>query len=182
MERKKLTAVLSALMIGLASPALAEDGSSFVHEISIGILDHDTDNLWSGFSRESGVDVNGEILFKSIYELLGGSLHPALGASINVGGDTSKAYAGLRYRYELENGLFFGLGLGGAVHNGETTLVNENKKALGSRILFHIPVEAGYRFSEHYTASVYFDHVSNAYTQDANEGMDTIGVRLGYRF
>lgn len=112
--------------------------------------------------------------------MLGGNIHPAVGASINTGGDTSKIYAGLRYRYELENGLFFGLGV--AAHNGESKLVQTDKKALGSTLLFHIPAEIGYRFTEHYAASIYFDHISNGYTQDENEGLDTLGVRIGYRF
>lgn len=160
----------------------AEDNSIAIHEISVGVLDHDTDSLWSGFSRESGIDVNAEVLFSSVGGFLGGQVHPALGASFNTGGDTSKAYAGLRYRYETEGGLFFGLGLGAAVHNGETDLVANDKKALGSKVLFHIPIEAGYRFSDHYALSVYFDHVSNAYLADKNEGMDTLGIRLGYKF
>jgi len=108
------------------------------------VLDHDTDNLWIGFSRESSVDINAEVLFNSVYDVLGGYIHPAVGASINTGGDTSKVYAGLRYRYELDNGPFFGLGV--AAHDGETKLVQADKKALGSTLLFHIPAEVGYRF------------------------------------
>ena len=49
---------------------------------------------------------------------------------------------------------FFGLGV--AAHDGETKLVQADKKALGSTLLFHIPAEVGYRFSEHYSASIYF--------------------------
>jgi len=150
-----------------------------LHEVSFGVLDHDTDNLWIGFSRESSVDINAEVLFNSVYDVLGGHIHPAVGASINTGGDTSKVYAGLRYRYELDNGPFFGLGV--AAHDGETKLVQADKKALGSTLLFHIPAEVGYRFSEHYSASIYFDHISNGYTQDENEGLGTLGMRIGYR-
>jgi hypothetical protein len=55
-------------------------------------------------------------------------------------------------------------------------------KALGSRVLFHIPVEIGLRFDDHNSLSVYFEHTSNGYTQDFNEGLDRLGVRYGYRF
>ena len=109
-------------------------------------------------------------------------MRPALGVSINTSGDTSKAYLDARWRYDFENDIFVGIGVGAAVHNGETRLVRADKKALGSRVLFHIPLEAGYRFDAHTSVSLYFDHVSNAYLADANEGMDTLGVRVGYRF
>ncbi len=180
--KQSLSLTVLFVMVALSSPVLADDLENSVHEVSFGILDHDTDNLWSGFSRESGIDINVEVLFTSVYGVFDGNIHPAIGASINTGGDTSKAYAGLRYRYELENGLFFGLGLGVAAHNGETKLVQADKKALGSTLLFHIPAEIGYRFAEHYAASIYFDHISNGYTQDENEGLDTLGVRIAYRF
>lgn len=178
-------ALTAGFLCGLAAPASAQEagaGDPLLHEVSIGLLDHDTDGLWSGFSREDGVDFNGEVLFAPVAEVIGGRLHPALGVSINSGGDTSKVYAGLRYRYETEGGVFFGLGLGAAVHDGETKAVARDKKALGSRVLFHNVAEAGYRFTDHYAASIYFDHVSNASLADENEGLDTLGLRLGYRF
>lgn len=180
--KQSLSLTVLFVAIIFSSPVFADDLEGSVHEVSFGILDHDTDNLWSGFSRESGIDINAEVLFNSVYDVFGGNIHPAVGASINTSGDTSKAYAGLRYRYELDNGLFFGLGLGIAAHNGESKLVQANKKALGSTLLFHIPAEIGYRFTKKYAASIYFDHISNGYTQDENEGLDTLGVRIGYRF
>ena len=101
---------------------------------------------------------------------------------MNTAGDTSKLYSGLRWQYEHVNGLFFGVGLGGAIHNGNLHLQHSDRKALGSRVLFHIPIEAGYRFDGKSALSIYFDHVSNAYLADVNEGMDTLGMRYGYRF
>ena len=85
-------------MISFSSSVIADDLEDSVHEVSFVVLDHDTDNLWSGFSRESGVDINAEVLFNSVYHVLGEHIHLAVGASINTGGDTSKKYAGLRYR------------------------------------------------------------------------------------
>lgn len=55
-------------------------------------------------------------------------------------------------------------------------------KWLGSRVLFHIPAEIGVHLDAHNDLSVYFEHTSNAYTQEYNEGMDRIGLRYGYRF
>ena len=45
-----------------------------------------------------------------------------------------------------------------------------------------MPLEAGWRFDEHNSLSVYFDHISNGNTADVNEGLDDLGVRYGYRF
>jgi hypothetical protein len=80
-----------------------------------------------------------------------------------------------------QSDIFFNLGLGLAVHDGQLDS-SDDKKALGSRILFRIPIEFGLLFTERQGVSVMFDHVSNAYLADPNEGLDTIGVRYIYRF
>ena len=155
---------------------------AWLHEIKFGVLHHDTDGLWSNFRRERGVDLNLEAIFSPHTQFLGGTIRPAFGGSVNTVGDTSKLYAGLRWQYEHVSGMFIGIGLGGAVHDGKLHLHHNDHKALGSRVLFHIPIEIGYRFNPKSSLSVFFDHVSNAYLADANEGMDTLGGRLGYRF
>jgi lipid A 3-O-deacylase len=175
--------LLVGLVSGLARPASAETGlAAWFYEVKAGLLYHDVDNLWSGFRREDGVDINGEVIFAPKIDLFGGALRAALGGSWNTGGDTSKAYLDLRYMYEFDNGIFLSAGGGGAIHDGDTDLKHNDRKALGSRLLFHIPAEVGYRFAGHHALSVYFDHISNAYLADENEGMDTLGVRYGYRF
>lgn len=191
---RRLVLISVVVVVSMAGQAMsgkaAADGygtqsglASWLHEIKAGILHHDTPDLWSGFRRESGVDINLEAIFAPKLDVLGGAIRPALGGSINTAGDTSKIYAGIRWQYELEMGLFFGVGVGGAVHNGELELTRRDRKALGKRLLFHIPIEVGYRFDGGpHALSVYFDHISNAYTADENEGMDTLGLRYGYRF
>ncbi len=171
-----------AFPVPLSADPASGSFTDIFHELSVGVLHHDTDHLWSGFRRESGVDINVEALLTPSITVFGGDLRPAVGASVNTSGDTSKAYIDARWRYEFDSDFFVGFGVGAAVHNGETRLLRADKKALGSRVLFHIPLEAGYRFDVHRSVSLYFDHVSNAYLADANEGMDTIGVRVGHRF
>lgn len=87
-----------------------------------------------------------------------------------------------RWEYEFETGAYVGLGFGAAVHDGETGGPGADERALGSPVLFHIPVEAGYRFDGHHGVSLYFDHISNANLADHNEGLNTLGLRYGYRF
>ena len=73
------------------------------------------------------------------------------------------------------------LGLGLAAHDGKLEN-SDDKKELGSRILFRIPIEIGLLFTLHQGVSIMFDHVSNAYLADPNEGLDTVGLRYTYRF
>ena len=159
-----------------------EQNQKWLSEIRMGILAHDVP-VWSRFRAESGVDVNAELIFRwPNFSLLSGFLRSNLGATLNNRGDTSKIYAGFLWEYRLQSGIFLDLGLGLAAHNGELATDDDNKKALGSRILFRLPVEIGFLFAEHHGVSVMFAHVSNAYLADPNEGLDVIGLRYSYRF
>lgn len=161
-------------------PSVSTD--RLVYEWKWGLLKHDVDNLWSGFSREAGWDFNLEILFSPSLALWGGELRPALGASWSEAGDTSRLYLDGRWQIEFDNRIYTGIGLGIALHDGETEWTSPDRKALGSTLLFHIPLEVGYRMDPHNSISLYFDHISNGYTQNENEGLDSLGMRYGYRF
>jgi len=179
-----ILAALSLLLgVGLAEPALAQlaDAPSGL-EFRGGILAHDVPGLWSGFRLESGIDINGELLFGAGMPFLGGTIRPAVGATVNTEGYTSRVYVDARLEYQTPSGIFFGLGLGGTVHDGLLDPTDPDKKALGSRILFHIPIEIGLRLDDRRSISVYFEHMSNAFLFDSNEGLDSIGVRYGYKF
>lgn len=169
-----------AVSIGLAPAARAQ---SLLAEIKLGALYHDAPDMWSRFRIErEGVDVNIEALLRPSLPLFAGTIRPALGASISTRGDTSHAYLGARWQIELPASLFFGLGLGAAVHDGHTLPDSPTRKALGSRVLFHIPAEIGVRLDARNSLSLYFEHTSNAWLAKHNEGMDRIGLRYGYRF
>lgn len=182
-------------------------------EIRAGALEHDVQGLWSGQAIERGVDRNLELVSPGLrLSFLPGRLHANIGGSANDSGDTSKAYAGLLWEFEFENGLFLDLGLGAATHNGmlvyrggrylnlDQTIgrralytfyfirnsvvfltVDHFHKELGSRNLFRIPFEIGFALNDRLRISIMFDHVSNAYLAQPNEGLDTLGVRFGFR-
>jgi len=155
----------------------------WLKEIRAGILSHDVDNLWSGSRKEGGIDLNAEVIFnRPKITVMTGTVSPNLGASVNTQGDTSKVYGGILWELEMESGIFLDLGFGIAVHDGELKTAGEGKKALGSRILFRIPIEFGWAMNEHYRISFLFAHVSNADLAKPNEGLDTFGVRFAYRF
>jgi lipid A 3-O-deacylase len=182
-----LLSLAFSLLLGqaLASPVVAQNTppAPFLAEARVGILGHDVPGLWSGWRIENkGPDLNGELIFAPEIAFLGGRIRPALGGAWNTHGGTSKGYLDARWEYQTSIGIFFGLGLGAAVHNGVLGTTSVDHKALGRRVLFHIPLELGYRFNSGQTLSVYFDHMSNGYTQRNNEGLDTLGVRYGVRF
>lgn len=173
-----------ALLTSILAVSPAAAGGA-IHAIKLGVLAHDVPDLWSGFQIEpDAADINIEVHFTPSMPLLGGTVRPVVGATINTRGDTSHAYLDTRWEIDGPSGTFFGLGLGAAVHDGETggPASDPDMKWLGSRVLFHIPAEIGLHLDAHNDVSVYFEHTSNAYTQKYNEGMDRIGVRYGYHF
>jgi hypothetical protein len=179
----RATTATVALLIAIAAPerAMAQSAPSSL-EFRGGVLAHDVPGLWAGFNLEDGIDINAELLFGRGLPVLGGTVRPAVGISVNTEGFTSRAYLDARWEIEFQSGLFFGVGVGAAVHDGELDASHPDRKALGSRVLFHIPIEIGLRLDERHSFSVYFEHISNWDFADANEGLDAIGVRYGYRF
>ena len=176
----------AALAIAAASCLIApaaHAGDNFIREVKIGGLYHDPGFLWSRFSLEPHWgDVNVEVQFGPHVDVLWGSLRPVIGGTVNTRGFTSKAYVDARWEIESPTGIFFAIGAGAAVHDGKIEPTDYDRKALGSRVLFHFPAEIGWRWDGHNSVSVYFEHISNGYTQDVNEGLDAIGVRYGYKF
>jgi lipid A 3-O-deacylase len=175
---------------GMATPSVqAQDSSEkacipeIFYGIRIGLLAHDVGGLWSHSRAEGGVDVNAEIVFnRPGLKLWQGFILPNMGVSINSQHDTNKVYGGLLWEFVFDNGFFVNSGGGLATHNGHLESDDSNKKQLGSRVLFRVPIEFGFTIQERHRISILFDHMSNAYLASPNEGMDTIGVRYGFQF
>jgi hypothetical protein len=182
---KTVTGMALVIIMLCVATVHAEQGfrlDRILHEIRIGGLVHDVDELWSGIRVEQGIDFNLETSFTPHLKLINGSLRPALGVSINSAGDTSKLYLDGRWQYTYKSSFFIALGLGVAVHNGQKEPADNDMKALGSNILFHVPLELGLYWKTRFSLSLFFDHVSNANLASYNEGLDTLGLRIGYRF
>ena len=161
----------------------SKSGLYGISEIRLGIGDHDAGVF--GRTKEEGVDFNIEFLFSSpdFLEAIW-SPKPMLGASINSDDDTSQVYAGITWEGWFYDDFFWNFGFGLAVHDGETESDNINKKELGSRVLFRESIDIGWLFLENNQISLFVDHISHGHIfgDDKNEGMDTLGVRYGYRF
>lgn len=184
-KKNRLIFVVSLMVfITLSIPSLvAAETGGWLHEIRVGILAHDVDDLWSNFKREDGTDYNAEIVLTPSWQLWNGTVRPNFGVSVNDGSDTSKLYGGGLWEHLWSNGAFFDIGLGAAIHDGEIDDKNRpDKKEFGSTVLFRVSFEAGITFFDHHRLSLMFDHISNAYLADPNDGMDTLGIRYGYLF
>ena len=177
--KNKLCAVGAILAAVLPLPALAE--SSWLYEVRGSVLAHDIPIVAAG-KWESGVALNGEVAFTPSLPLFGGAIRPALGGSFAFNGQTSWAY--LDARWEWAGPLFFfGLGVGPSIHTGDELYYSTNgHKGLGSRVLFHIPLEVGLQITPANRVAVYYEHVSNGFLAYPNPGMDNVGLRLAHRF
>lgn len=189
--------IVVAIVAYWAKSAAAQEGP--ISEIRAGILYHESAVIVSPGGRErnrvegSAADVNFELLFKSPDTLEAvGSPRPHIGITANTRGDTSQAYAGLTWSWFLSDRLIFELGGGAAVHDGQTNGPAPNQsepytaasgqKLLGCRVLFRGAVALGVRFAERHSVTLALDHISNGYLCEPNPGLDTLGLRWGYRF
>lgn len=140
-------------------------------------------------SREDGsIDVNGELLFSKpmifsdpLMTLLVPRIH--IGTTINTAGDTSQAYAGLTWNYDFTAKIFIEGSVGAAFHSGKTgRLFPPDRLSLGCSPLIRGSGSLGYRISDNWTVMATVEHISNANTCHANQGLTNYGVRVGYVF
>jgi lipid A 3-O-deacylase len=153
-----------------------------ISELRLGALAHDI-GPFSSNEEDIIADYNAEILFVSpaFLEKIWAP-RPHLGFSLNTGGDTSQVYAGLTWEYEFWRRWFIDFSLGGSVHDGKLKTNRIDRKELGCRLLFRESFEIGYRLESGHSLSGFLDHISNANICDRNEGLESAGIRYGYRF
>ena len=153
-----------------------------ISELRLGALAHDI-GPFSSNEEDIILDYNAEILFISpaFLEKIWAP-RPHLGFTLNTGGDTSQIYAGLTWEYGFWRHWFIDFSLGGAVHDGKKKTIQIDRKELGCSLLFRESFEIGYRFESGHALTGFLDHVSNANICDHNEGLESAGIRYGYRF
>jgi lipid A 3-O-deacylase len=182
------------ILTSWAETAAAQDRQEgWVSEIRAGVFYHDAAIIVSsgnqGRVEDAGPDLNLELLFRSpgLLEAVG-SPRPHLGATVNFEGATSQIYAGLTWDWSLSERVFLELGGGAAVHNGQTDATvppstsGDGEKPLGCRVLFRGNIALGVRFAERQSLALALDHISNGYLCEPNPGLDTLGLRWGYKF
>ena len=207
-----LFSLLGLAIICAAPLARASDAPipGWLSELKGGVLTHNSEiisrnhpgQFWKE-DTEHGADLNFEVLFNGPGWLSHiGSPRLQLGGDLSLTGETDHIYAGPYWSYTFENNVFVGGALGLAIHDGTVDLspvdpatgtitprsaerYNTTKK-FGSRLLFHLGPEVGYRFDEHNSIMLTWSHISNGYIfsglDGPNPGQDNLGIRYGYKF
>lgn len=203
MKLKRTSAACGlALMAALAAlPVAAQETVperaplwGLISEVRFSVANHDVPFLSFAnteidpFSNriEDGLDIGAEVLLASpdFLDFIG-SPRPYMSIGISSAGDTNHAAAGLSWEYDFESGIYGGGFLGFAYQDGYINNAPEGRLALGSPILFHFGADLGYRIDGHWGIALFWEHMSNGSilgNATANEGMDNIGIRIGYRF
>ncbi len=157
--------------------------SSFVSEVRFGTFAHDP---WSP-ERGSG-NLHLEVLFAKPFtpaDLFTSYFvpRPHIGGSLNLGGATSFAFAGLTWTVDITERVFVEASFGGAIHNGETgRVIPTDRSALGCSPLFRESASVGFRLSQNWNVMATVEHLSNAGLCHQNRGLTNIGARFGYTF
>lgn len=154
-------------------------------EVRLGVASYDTGLF--GPMRFSGVNINGELLFRSPEFLAAiGAPRPYVGFNAAITDDPDRpvnfAYAGLTWDFNITKKLYVSGSLGGAIHDASNLINPVNYKGLGCRTLFHLGAAVGFDVTPNVTVQAYADHFSNANLCKENDGAESAGVRVGFRF
>jgi len=180
-----------------AALMLAPAAEAGVDEIHVGVMAHNicVTDCKNAF-KEDGPNVEFQVSFDSPGFLSWAfSPQPYLMASINTAGDTSFAGAGLEWRWDFAEGWALEPGFGVVVHDGETdnpfangtpeaAAFAEDHVLLGSETLFRSSIGLTRDFEGPWEAQLFFEHLSHGQIlgDGRNQGLDQIGVRIGYQF
>jgi hypothetical protein len=159
-----------------AAPAAAQEafGGLYVHDIETGLT---KSNIEEGVDLELGWR-GARIGALSFI----GSPSPHAFVSLNSAGNTHFAAAGIGWK--LGRTVYLRPGIGLAIHSGPGHRVpGDGRIDFGSRILFEPEIGIGVQASERVSVEASWVHLSHAQLfSPQNPGLDTIGVRLNYRF
>jgi lipid A 3-O-deacylase len=160
----------------LAAPAHGQ-------EVFGGVYAHDVDTSLTKSGIEEGVDFElgwrgGKIGFLRVV----GGPRPHAFVSVNSAGNTHFAAAGISWK--IGDALYVRPGIGLAVHTGPGRIVpGDDRIDFGSRLLFEPELGVGARLTDRVSVEASWVHLSHGQLfSRQNPGIDTIGVRLNYRF
>jgi lipid A 3-O-deacylase len=196
--RRGLTLAFALILAAFYSAA-AQAQNITNSEFKFGVWDHDVDFLGG---REKGADINPEVIFASpvTYEMRASVPYtdwiwwalqprPTIGVAINTAGQTDQFYGGATWSWWLKqnlvnpgDGINFSFFFGPGFNDGVLDKGTATRKAVGSHILFREAFELGYQINPTWEVSTYLDHISNGGLAKANQSINDLGLRLGYRF
>jgi hypothetical protein len=155
---------------------------TFLSELRFGVTGQDPTGPESGSVNLTAEALSPKLgtVADPVVNLLIPRLH--VGGSLNLDQDTSFAYAGLTWTFDLSPTIFIEGSFGGAVHDGETDPIEADREALGCRALFRESGSIGLHLSANWNVMATVEHLSNAGLCSNNRGLTNVGVRLGYTF
>lgn len=132
-------------------------------------------------------DISFDVLFTTpsidVFYWLG-SPRPEIGTTLNLKGEDSLLHAGLTWTVPLFDTPFYVEGtFGAATHNGY--LGNEapaGRRKYGCRVNFYERFGIGVNVSDNVTATIAYEHMSNAGLCEFNAGISNLGLKMGWKF
>jgi len=188
------TALLLALAIsGLTvPPAMAQE--AMVSELRFGVMAHNASIGWLPIHAENWdlseiEDVSFDVYFHAID--LGdlpvpGQLRPTAGATVNFAGKESLARLGVNWQAHLgDSPVYIEATLGAAIHNGILSGPMPGRHDLrrqGCRVELYSSAGLGMDLGDTFTATLVYEHMSNANLCGNNDGLSNFGLRIGAKF
>jgi hypothetical protein len=170
--------IIAALPLAtFAAPAAAQ-------EVFAGAYGHGVDTPFTLPTGEHGADIELGYRFGRLQALkLIGKPAPYLIASLNTGGDTSFAGAGLSWKIG-KGPLYVRPGIGLVVQDGPRLRVGASgvRTDLGSPVLFEPEIAVGTKLSNKVSIEASWVHISQGrlFNRRQNPGIDMMGLRLTY--
>jgi lipid A 3-O-deacylase len=159
---------------------------SIFSEFRVGGFAHNVD----GSFEPVGLDLNAEVLFAKPFTSTDPWIdallpRPHVGGTLSFTGQTSMAYAGLTWQFNLTESLFAEGTFGAALNNGlagPSINVPPNRLPIGCNLLYRESASLGYNISPNWSVMGTVEHSSNAGGCISNQGITNAGLRFGYKF
>ena len=180
-----------------AALMMAPAAQAGVDEVHVGVMQHNicVTNCKNA-DKEDGPNIELQLSFDSPSFLSwAGAPQPYLMASVNTAGDTSFGGFGLEWRWEFAENWAIEPGVGYVIHDGEleNPFPSGSPQAAefaaehvqyGSRDLFRTSIGLTRDFAGPWEGQVFYEHLSHGQILGSgrNQGVDQIGIRLGYQF
>ena len=177
MIRATSAAVAALASLLAAAPVSAQEvfGGVYVHDVETPL--NLSGNVEGGSDFQLGWRGERMRFLKAI-----GSPSPHAFVSVNSAGDSHFAAAGISWK--IGRRVYVRPGIGLAVHTGPGQVTPDDGRIdFGSRILFEPEIGVGAEISDRLSIEASWVHLSHATLfSGQNPGIDTIGLRLNYRF
>lgn len=183
-------AIAALLVVACASPRAA--AAQMLDQVWVGALAHDITDIGRGRENE-GVDLELEVdtVKPAALRFLGAPRVSAV-IALNSAGTTNFGGVGLVWDRRLSSRLYGTVQFGVDYTDGVTEVIQgpagdserRRRLLLGSHTLFQEAVGLNWRLSERWFLGGEFVHLSNGglLGHHHNQGLNDLGVRLGYRF